>query len=187
MPTERRIVLTGATGSGKTTLLSELAARGFTTQPELARPILERLKVEDNLSLSKGIEFQHLMWLGQLFLDQLTTSDELVIADRGLIDVLAHTQLARLNVPAFWQQVVIQQAYQGVKLAVLDPTTVPVSFTELQRAINPDLYYWLRFRRQYHQLLLELANLHGFEWVVLTGSVSQRLEQLLQLIDNGWA
>lgn len=86
-------VLTGAPSSGKSTLLATLSARGYKTQQEAARLVIER-EIAAGRSLtelrSDARAFQHeTLRLKQAWEAELP-KDEIIFFDRGIPDTVAY-------------------------------------------------------------------------------------------------
>lgn len=86
-------VLTGAPSSGKSTLLGELEGRGYRTQIEAARHVIEREVARGkNLEELRGdaTAFQHEVLEMKLAWEAELPRDEIVFFDRGIPDSLAY-------------------------------------------------------------------------------------------------
>ena len=94
----RHAVLTGAPGAGKTTLLNAVAEAGFCTSPEVARQILRQpggleLRQADPLAFAEAMLEAHVREF-----ERHTGYDELVVFDRGVVDVVGFLAVSGLTI-----------------------------------------------------------------------------------------
>lgn len=88
-------VITGGPGTGKTTLLNELAKRGYTTMPEVARLVIDEAlasgqPIESIRSDEQGL--QQSIVERRFALQSALPEDHIIIFDRGMHDSLAYLQ-----------------------------------------------------------------------------------------------
>lgn len=100
------IVVTGGPGSGKSSLIDAIAQRGFRTMPEAGRAIIrDQIKIGGKaLPWADRTLFAELMlgWELRSYQDALQ-SDEPVLMDRGIPDVVGYLTLCGLPVPAHFE------------------------------------------------------------------------------------
>ncbi|QFG37655.1 putative ATPase [Paracoccus pantotrophus] len=100
------IVVTGGPGSGKSSLIDAMALRGFRTMPEAGRAIIrDQIKIGGKaLPWADRALFAELMlgWELRSYQDALQ-SDEPVLMDRGIPDVVGYLTLCGLPVPAHFE------------------------------------------------------------------------------------
>jgi predicted ATPase len=90
-----RCVLTGHSGSGKSTLIKLLAESGVFTLPEVARPILEKNRIQSH-------EFQQVQMMYQQWKNEIDR--ERFLSDRGLHDYIVFSRRVGLTLPFYSQQ-----------------------------------------------------------------------------------
>ncbi|WP_418502296.1 AAA family ATPase [Flagellimonas sp.] len=97
-------VITGGPGVGKTTLIQELAQRGFSTVPEIARALIEEQQAIDGEALpwkDKGL-YRDLMFERSIESFQQTMEayhgNDPVFFDRGFLDALCYASLTGLRI-----------------------------------------------------------------------------------------
>lgn len=97
-------VLTGASGGGKSTLLAALAKRGFRTQPEIGRTLVEEQIASGGNALpwSDPVAFRDQMFQRSLdAFDHQEAFDDVVIFDRSFLEAIAYCRLIGETVPSF--------------------------------------------------------------------------------------
>lgn len=98
-------VLTGASGGGKSTLLTALAKRGFKTQPEIGRTLVEEQRASGGNALPwvDPVAFRDLLFQRSLeaFDHHMQLGDEVVIFDRSFLEAIAYCSLINDAVPGF--------------------------------------------------------------------------------------
>lgn len=96
-------VLTGASGGGKSTLLAALANRGFKTQPEIGRTLVEEQRALGGTALpwTDPVAFRDTLFQRSLeaFDQHKKTADEVVIFDRSFLEAIAYPRLIDEDVP----------------------------------------------------------------------------------------
>lgn len=182
MKTERIALLTGTTSSGKTTLLEACLTQygeKIVVVPELYRE-LDRLS-SPVLQLS-GLALQVTLARMQLKREEKAVyQGQCIVADRGLIDVLAHALIFEVTLPdEFFLAVAVScQHYHPV--FVCDPSDIEFTdstLTPLQVSLNPDFYYWQQLRAELHQATLEVLSLLDMKFEMVSGDVPARVEQI---------
>lgn len=91
------VVITGAPSSGKTSVILELAKRGFDTQGEVARELIEaRLQKGETLERIKGddVGLQNDILNVKLSRHRALDPTHLVFLDRGICDSVTYFRLA---------------------------------------------------------------------------------------------
>lgn len=99
----RRIVITGGPGSGKTTVIRFLEQKGFAVMHEISREITleaqkngtEQLFLEDPLLFSQKLMDGRL----QQFFDAKNCDKEILFYDRGIADIPAYLDFAKIDYP----------------------------------------------------------------------------------------
>lgn len=110
-------IITGGPGVGKTTLLNELAKRGYSFVPEVARIIIKE-QVEaggDALPWSNTRKYADLM-LSRSVTDyvRLSDSDDIYFFDRGIPDTYGYEVLMKFDIPHSLQSAVESYRYNPV-------------------------------------------------------------------------
>lgn len=90
-----RCVLTGHSGSGKSTLIKFLGSQGLKVLPEVARPVLEKNRIQSH-------EFQQVQMMYQQWKNEIDR--EQFLSDRGLHDYIVFSRRAGLTLPFYSQQ-----------------------------------------------------------------------------------
>lgn len=129
-PAPALVVITGGPCSGKTTLLNHLATQGFTTVPEAALTIIQRLNAQMGVAAQQcwrkthPREFQEEVLTLQIRREQSTSArpGEFVFVDRGRLDGLAYLELAGLRPEPDFLQRCLSPRYSAVFL--LSPRSV---------------------------------------------------------------
>ena len=86
------VVISGCSGGGKSTLIDELAARGFSVQPEAGRQIVkEQLSIDgDGVPWQNRIKFMELCMDRSIhFYNTASTLDAPVFFDRSIIEFIS--------------------------------------------------------------------------------------------------
>lgn len=96
-------VITGAPSSGKTSVIEELARRGYHTEPEVARELIEDCikhgqKLED--VRAKSVWLQDEILRLKLAREESQNPKQLVFLDRGVPDSLTYFRIAGLDLTA---------------------------------------------------------------------------------------
>lgn len=96
-------VITGAPSSGKTSVIDELVRRGYQTEPEVARDLIEEC-------LQRGMKIEQVRarndWLQNEILrlklerESKQDPDQLIFLDRGIPDSLTYLRIAGLDLSA---------------------------------------------------------------------------------------
>lgn len=102
------VAIIGAPSSGKSSVIDELAARGYQTEPEVARAYIEeRLAAGASLDEVRGPDgIQHMQ--RQIFARSVTRDEQLdpaalIFFDRGLGDAIFYYQRAGLDPAPVWE------------------------------------------------------------------------------------
>jgi len=96
-------VITGAPSSGKTSVIDELSRRGYKTEPEIARELIEEcLKHGEKLEevRAKSLWLQNEILRLKLNRERAQDPQSLIFLDRGVPDSLTYFRIAGLDLPA---------------------------------------------------------------------------------------
>lgn len=111
-------VLTGAPSSGKSTLLAALAARGYRTQIEAARHVIERevARGRDLLEMRHrdAAAFQHEVLQLKLEWEAELPHDQIVFFDRGIPDSVAYYRHENIPEDVFLRDAIAKARYRRV-------------------------------------------------------------------------
>ena len=96
-------VITGAPSSGKTSVIDDLARRGYQTEPEVARELIESClqhgqKIEKVRARNDWLQNEILRL--KLAHERRQDSKQLVFLDRGIPDSLTYFRIAGLDLSA---------------------------------------------------------------------------------------
>lgn len=94
------VVITGAPSSGKTSLINEFKARGFETQPESSRAVIEEklrngITLEDLLKDPEALE--KAIVEREIALQKIRQTDKFIFLDRGMGDRVAYDRFIGLD------------------------------------------------------------------------------------------
>jgi nicotinamide riboside kinase len=162
-------ILIGAHGVGKTTLLNAIREKHpqFYVTDGFSRPVK---KVKDKLGLNKEQEQEIINELTLWAFQNYITSD-IVISGRSPIDAIIYTNVycPRLSISN------ILETFLKLKDKIKGVFYIPIEFPLVDDGV--------RFSNQGDQILidkliLDFLNTHQIQYVQLTGSVEERLNQI---------
>ncbi len=108
------VVISGCSGGGKSSLIEELAARGFSVQPEAGRQIVkEQLSIDgDGVPWRNGAKFGELCIARAVhFYNAASTTDAPVFFDRSLIDNITGYQRGGVPIPSRYAKFLSRYRY----------------------------------------------------------------------------
>ena len=97
----KRILITGGPGTGKTSLINELMKNGYICSQEIVRNITLKKRKEgfDQYFLSDPLDFSKKLFNQRLNEYKKKYNSDLIIYDRGPIDVLAYLNFKSIEIP----------------------------------------------------------------------------------------
>ncbi|WP_346881256.1 ATP-binding protein [uncultured Algibacter sp.] len=114
----KKIVITGGPGTGKSTLINALIAKDYVCLEEISRQVILDAKKEgiNQLFLTKPLLFSELLLKGRQkqFLDANSHTKQTVFFDRGIHDVLAYMDYAKVKYPEKFTNVCKDTVYDAV-------------------------------------------------------------------------
>lgn len=96
-----KILITGGPGTGKTTLVDELRKKGYVCSEEIVRNLTLKKRKEgfDQYFLTDPLDFSKKLFNQRLSQYNKDYNSDLVIYDRGPIDVLAYLNFKSIEIP----------------------------------------------------------------------------------------
>src|SRR3712207_2695870 len=171
---ERRIAIVGSFSTGKTTLAELLARRlDLPLLPEVAREIVE---LGFKLDKDATPETEALIFLRQ-YNNELATDE--FVGDRSLIDVMAYAGWVLDNQPRtkehyLWDECV-RLAERRLRRSYSHVFYLPIEFPIVLDGLRPDDP---EFQKDIDDRVLSLLRANDLDYITLTGSVDERLEQI---------
>jgi len=180
----KKILLTGTTSSGKTTLLKSIASSTqnlkFSSKQkvivihEYARELLTlHPELKNDPQLQDMLFAEHL----QREIKAAEQKPDLIICDRGALDICAHARWFGLDIKPEWLSWA-QDAYDYV--FHLDKTDIAFEVTELQKKLDPGAD-WVSSREELEQHITWAVQESGLPWRKLSGTVAERREVVQEL------
>jgi predicted ATPase len=119
----QKIVITGGPGTGKSSLINELQKRSFVCFDEISRQVTLEARANgvEQLFLTDPILFSELLLEGRVkqFIEAQKSVESPVFLDRGLPDVLAYMEYAKIAYPEHFKETCKAHVYD--KVFVLAP------------------------------------------------------------------
>jgi deoxyadenosine/deoxycytidine kinase len=174
----QRIAIVGSFSTGKTTLAEEAAPKlGLPLLPEVAREIVE---LGFKLDKDATVETETLIFLRQWHNE--TTHAEFV-GDRSLIDVMAYASWVlehqdRRKEFALWDTC-LDIAKHHLRSQYTDVFYLPVEFGIVLDGLRPDDP---EFQADIDRRMLHILETNDIQYKTLTGSVEDRMAQLLDAL-----
>jgi hypothetical protein len=174
----RRIAIVGSFSTGKTTLAEAAAAKvDLPLLPEVAREIVE---LGFKLDKDATVETETLIFMRQYYNEMVHAE---FVGDRSLIDVMAYAgwvldNQERRKEFALWDTCLdiaqhhLRSQYSHVFYLPIEFGIVPDGL----RPMDPD------FQADIDKRLLKLLDVHAIRYEPLTGSVEQRLDDMLGVL-----
>lgn len=172
-----KIILTGAQGTGKTTVLNEFKSSDFEIVTEVVRNLAKK-----GVKINKDGDEKGQTKIFNEY-KKIFSSKDHFISDRGLIDVVAYTvYLARHGKVS--EEFANKQIKQLHKFILTNPDNFycyfPIEFDVVVDDVrDPDE----DFRSEISDIILSLLGALGLGFVVIRGSVEERIEKVKSLID----
>ncbi|MFH4968092.1 ATP-binding protein [Gaetbulibacter sp. M240] len=114
----KRIVITGGPGTGKSSVINALTERGFTCLEEISREVTLEAKKQgiDQLFLTEPLRFSEALLQGRLqqYHQAHNLSTDTVFFDRGIPDIVAYMDFAKLNYPEDFTKACHNHPYDAV-------------------------------------------------------------------------
>ncbi|MBW3595545.1 MAG: ATP-binding protein [Actinobacteria bacterium] len=170
----RRIAIVGSFSTGKTTLAEALAEKlNLPLLPEVAREIVELgFKLDKDATPTT----EALIFLRQ-YNNELSTDE--FVGDRSLIDVMAYAgwvldNQERTKEFYLWDECV-RLAERRLRRSYSHVFYLPIEFPIVLDGLRPDDP---AFQKDIDERVLSLLRANDIDYVTLTGSVEQRLDQI---------
>lgn len=172
-------VLTGASGGGKSTLLAALAERGYKTQPEIGRILVEEQAQSGGAALpwTDPVAFRNLLFQRSLeaYDSYKHTGDDVVIFDRSFLEAIAYCRLIDEAVPDFMTEEAKERRFQ-------DPVFVCPPWEEIFTQDAERRHDFAYARRDYEANVATYREF-GYQIVELPKvSINDRIEILVRAI-----
>lgn len=168
-----KVILTGTISTGKSTLagaLCGIARLGIV--PEIARELLLQ-----NPALEKKEAFQDILFLEQTKREKTAVSNnDIVVCDRGVLDNIVHSRYYGHKIKPEWEQWL--PSYEKIFLLNKDDVMFDLS-------LYPTGFNWIKFREDLHRITLETLVKYGFAYSLLSGTVENRKNDLLEQMGIG--
>ena len=171
----RRVAIVGSFSTGKTTLAEVAAAKlGLPLLPEVAREVVE---LGFKLDKDATVETETLIFLRQ-FYNEMTHPQ--FIGDRSLVDVMAYASWVLDNQErrkefALWDTCV-DIANHHLRSQYTRVFYLPIEFGIVLDGLRPDDP---AFQQDIDARMLHLLDVHDVKYETLTGSVEERLDELV--------
>ena len=175
---ERRIAIVGSLSTGKTTLAEILARQlDLPLLPETAREVVQ---LGFKLDKDATPETETLIFMKQ-YNNELSTRE--FVGDRSLIDVMAYAGWVLDNQPhrkemALWEECK-RLAERGLRTSYSHVFYLPIEFPIVLDGLRPDDP---GFQKEIDERIMALLHAHDIEYRTLSGSVQERLEQILAIL-----
>jgi len=170
----RGIAIVGSFSTGKTTLAEVLSRRlGLPLLPETAREVVE---LGFKLDKDATPETEALIFLKQ-YNNELSTEE--FVGDRSLIDVMAYAGWVldnqdRTKDHYLWDECV-KLAERRLRTSYSHVFYLPIEFPIVLDGLRPDDP---EFQKDIDGRVLSLLRANDLDYITLTGSVDERLEQI---------
>lgn len=170
-----KILLTGTIHVGKTTLLETLKLRNFPNiafVSEIAREILK-----EHPSLERQPILQDMLFAEQMRREQeAADSKEIVICDRGSVDIVAHCKMWGQPVRQAW----IDWASTYNKVFLLDKDAV--FFSPGKTAFEDRNRSWTDFRDSLDDNIRSALSSCNLSYEIMSGEINQKLRRMEAVI-----
>ena len=170
-----RVAIVGSFSTGKTTLAEAAAPKlGLPLLPEVAREVVE---LGFKLDKDATVETETLIFLRQYYNEMVHTD---FIGDRSLIDVMAYASWVLDNQErrkefALWDTCV-DIASHHLRSQYTKVFYLPIEFGIVLDGLRPDDP---AFQQDIDNRMLHLLDAHDVKYETLTGSVEERLDELV--------
>jgi nicotinamide riboside kinase len=175
----RRVAIVGSFSTGKTTLAEAAAPKlDLPLLPEVAREVVE---LGFKLDKDATVETETLIFLRQYYNEMIHES---FVGDRSLVDVMAYASWVLENQDrrkefALWDTC-LSIAKHHLRSQYTDVFYLPIEFGIVPdglRPLDPD------FQQDIDKRMLHFLEMYDVKYQTLTGSVEDRMGQLLQALD----
>jgi nicotinamide riboside kinase len=175
-----RIIFSGTQGSGKTTLVNELKNIKFFEEYAFAQEIVRDLMREGLKINEDGDDVLQLSVYTKHAANLMKTRN--LVSDRGFVDAVAYSRVTKSNGKVSDLTVRIGKELLEASIKWTDiffyiPPEVPLKDDGV-RSMDED------FRGKVHQAFLEVYEETGIKPCILTGTVEERLSQIIQEINR---
>lgn len=166
------ILLTGTIYSGKTTLIESLEGiAGIATIPELAKEIIRK-----DPKIESRPEFQDILFEKQVKRETMAMEkNQIIVCDRGILDIIVHSRYYGHLIKKDW---VNWLPTYGL-IFLVNKEDVPFNVSTYPPGVN-----WNQFREDLHRITLETLMFYGLSYTLLSGSIEQRKNFLLEEISK---
>lgn len=173
-------VISGCSSSGKSSLLSELAARGYSVQPEAGRQIVkEQMYIGgDGLPWANIPKFIELCVSRAMFhFNNAAPKEKPAVFDRSIVDPISAYE--RLDLPMPQDMVEALRRYRYGKRVFMTPPWKELFVNDAER-----LHSFEEAELEYHSLVRNY-HAYGYEVVFIPkASVSERADFFEEQLDN---
>jgi nicotinamide riboside kinase len=175
----RRVAIVGSFSTGKTTLAEAAAPKlDLPLLPEVAREVVE---LGFKLDKDATVEVETLIFLRQYYNEMIHES---FVGDRSLVDVMAYASWVLENQErrkefALWDTC-LSIAKHNLRSQYTDVFYLPIEFgivADGLRPMDPD------FQQDIDDRMLHFLKIYDVKFQTLTGSVEDRMGQLMQALD----
>ncbi|MDQ4064552.1 MAG: ATP-binding protein [Actinomycetota bacterium] len=177
---ERRIAIVGSFSTGKTTLATEVAERlALPLLPEAAREVAG---LGFKLDKDATPEIEALIFLKH-FNNELSTYQ--FVVDRSMVDIMAYAGWVLDNRPrtkemAIWEECE-RLAERRLRTAYTHVFYLPIEFPIVPDGLRPDDP---DFQKEIDERLVALLDSNGLAYETVTGSVEERVDQVLGAVNR---
>ena len=177
----KRIAIVGSFSTGKTTLAEAAAPKlDLPLLPEVAREIVE---LGFKLDKDATVETEALIFLRQYYNEMTHPS---FVGDRSLVDVMAYASWVLENQErrkefALWDTC-LDIAKHHLRSQYTDVFYLPIEFGIVLDGLRPDDP---EFQADIDRRMVHLLEVNDVVYHTLTGSVEDRMDQMLEILDRG--
>lgn len=172
-----KVLLTGTIHVGKTVLLNALESAKLPNVgivPEIARYLLFQ-----NPGLEKDPNFQDILFTEQVRREkEAASNNSIVVCDRGVLDIVAHSKLFRHEIKPQW----LQWLHTYDLTFLLNKDDVP--FSGENRAFPDPKRDWIQFRNLLDAYISRTLIENNVRYELLSGNIENRLGYLTSRINK---
>jgi len=176
-----KISISGTHSVGKTTLVNNIKKRMISSNihviPEVARVLIDKgFKLNQDIT-----EYGIVNYITDYLFFERTINSEILISDRSLIDLLAYVKTnnskkIRKKYVELIEEVVYEESKRFDFYIYL-----PIEFKLIQDNVRPEN---IDYQKQVDITLVNLFKLYKIKPYTITGTISQRTNQVLKIING---